>query len=479
MTTDTHGVRHLGGLVGRLPGDASARVRNAVTLLTGNAVAAFEEPGLVVAAGPSKGLTGLGETTVSIVAGPIYERAQLAARLGLPPDTDPARLVSAGFELWQNEFVEHLTTEAAIFVWEREHRRGFVARDPLGASSVFWCRREGVFAFATELRILLALLDRRPPPDPVGIAHWLRREASRPDLTLYEGISQLGVGHRLRLDPERSSIEPYWRPTYEPLGPLGMEEAVELVRPALERAVRRRLAEDGPTGLLLSGGLDSTSIAGAAGAFDADLRVYSVMFPDIPRVDESTWIDAVTSSAGLPAVRVTPERRGVLTDTYEFVRRWDAPPDGWDVWAAVVYERASADGISVLFNGEGAEALFETRLSLIGDRVRAGRLVDATRLARRLPLGFFYPAPRRLRRVLWRAALPGALPTLGPRLLAARDRRKEPTWLREELLRSVRETAGPAPAAVFERSLVVAAARVRTHRGLAGPRAASVFASPW
>lgn len=439
-------MRHFGGFAGRVPPDAVARTRAAVETLAGGTVATFDAPSLVVTAGPTIELVGRDRTSLCIVAGPVYDQAELAAELGLPAGTDATRLVAAGFRHWRDGVCTQIVSEAALLVWDDQARRGFVARDPLGASSVFWSRQDGVLAFATELRILLALLRRRPAPDPVGVIHWLRRQGSRPDLTLFEGVSQLEVGTRLRLDADGDSIERYWRPTFEPREGLTMEDAVELVRPALQRAVGRRLAETGQTGVLLSGGLDSTSAVGAARALAADLRAYSLVFPDRPQIDESRWIDDVAAATGYPVVRLTPEPRGALTTTIEFIRRWDAPPEGWDVWADSVYARVVADGIRVLLTGETAEALFDTRLALIGDRLRAGRALKASRLARRAPLGFYNPSPATLRRILWHAALPGLLPTVGPRLVALRDRRREPNWLRPEVGRSLRETAGPSAA---------------------------------
>ncbi len=439
------GIRHMAGLAGRLPADATERVRGAVRTLVGDSVASVAEPALVVAAGPTRNLAGVSESSVCVIAGPLYDLAELAGSLDLPHTTSPDGLVNEAFERWGEEVLAHLTAEAAILAWDRAGSRGFVSRDPLGAASVFWCREGGAVAFASELRILLALVRRRPAPDGVGIAHWLRRDDSRPDITLYEGVSQLPVGHRLRLEPGHVSLESYWRPIYVPPERLSMDEAVEVVQPVLLRAVERRLAPDGTTGILLSGGLDSTSVAGFARALGAQLCGYSNVFPDRPRVDESSWIEAMAASAAVPVVRVAPEAKGLLPDALEFVQRWAAPPEGYDVWSAPLYRQAADDGVGVLLTGDAAETLFNTRFSLIGDRLRSGRVLAAMRLARQAPLGLFYPPPRMLLRILWHEALPAAVPSLGSLILPALEQRRQPSWLRPEVVRTLRDTVGPLP----------------------------------
>lgn len=304
------GIRHLAGLYGTLPSAARERARDAVAMLVGDAVATAEEPGLVLAAGPAEQLDGLSDSAICIAAGPLYDAPELAANLGLPSVPTPDSLIHAAFGRWGESALGNLTSEAAVLMWNRPEARGFLARDPLGASSVFWCRQGSVLAFATELRILLALLQRRPATDVTGIAHWLRREASRPDITLYEGVSQLGPGYRLRLEANRASVEQYWRPTFEPPERLSMEEAVARLRPVFLRSVERRLAEAGGTGVLLSGGLDSTSVAGAAEALHAEVRGYSNVFPDRPEIDESSWIDGMAAATKMPVARTSRKPPG-------------------------------------------------------------------------------------------------------------------------------------------------------------------------
>lgn len=103
-----------------------------------------------------------------------------------------------------------------------------------------------------------------------------------------------------------------------------------------------------------------------------------------------------------------------------------------------------------MLTGDGAESLFDTRLALIGDRLRSGRVVEAQRLARSAPLGFFYPPPRMLVWLLWHEVFSAAAPNTSFRLQSALGRRNEPEWLRADVLEVVRATAGPRPSQAFD-----------------------------
>src|SRR5207244_7996622 len=115
---------------------------------------------------------------------------------------------------WGESVLTRLRTEACILVWDSAARTGFVARDPLGFSSLFWSRSGDGIVFATELRVVLDLLPTRPAPDPVGVTHWLRREATRPELTLYQGVWQGPAGPGPAAGAEEGRGGTDWRATH-------------------------------------------------------------------------------------------------------------------------------------------------------------------------------------------------------------------------------------------------------------------------
>src|SRR5205823_4408233 len=72
--------------------------------------------------------------------------------------------------------------------------------------------------------------------------------------------------------------------------------------------------------------------------------------------------------------------------------------------------RAAADGVDVMLDGEGGDELFGCAPYLVADRLRAGRLLAAVRLARRLPGMGEHPRPRLIRRAMLRYGVRPAIP---------------------------------------------------------------------
>jgi len=414
---------HLAGFGHGAPADAAARLRAAMELL------AVEDPGLresqwlTLAFGPAESCEVVeDETTFAALAGVLFPDEPLAVSLSR----------------WGDEAPRHLRFEGALLASDRRRHSFSVARDHLGYGSLYWTEAEGTVAFASELRLLLALLRRRPSPDGTAIALWLGLDASRTDVSFYEGVRQVPAGHRLVVTKEGASVESYWQPTYRPPEKWTIADAVEELRPAVLRAVERRLPPGGGAAVLMSGGVDSSAVAGFARALRPDVVAYSEVFPSTPEVDESAWIDEVVRFLGIESVRAAMEPQGLLVDLTSFIRSWCVPPDSSNYWAQPLLRRAAEDGNTTILTGEGGDEVFAVRDGVIADRLRHGRVLSAYRLTRALPQMLLYPSPRRLVAAFWQGGVQSAFPRLARTTGGA-----GPRWLTPNARRTLREAADP------------------------------------
>lgn len=374
-----------------------------------------------------------------LLDGYLDNASELSAALEIPDGASPEELLGAGWRRWGRELLPRMRGDFALLIWDRGRDEGLLARDQLGVRSMFLHDASEALCFAGEVRHLLALLPRRPAPDPVGVAHWVSMSNRPGSATLYTGIRRMNPGAMLLLGREGVREQRYWAPRFtEPL--TGSEpDVAQQMRAALDRAVRLRIgSDDGSTGVLMSGGLDSASVAAVA-ARQAPGRVsaYSGVFPEHPAVDESALIDELRRTLDLPGITAEVRAGGLLASALQAIAAWEMPLLGWgDFWTLPLLRTAAAAGVRVTLGGDGGDELFAVRSYLLADRLRAGHPLQALDLARELPGAGDRPARRKVARVMVNTALAGALPyRLHGILRRPFANRDAPNWLRPEATR--------------------------------------------
>jgi asparagine synthase (glutamine-hydrolysing) len=364
---------------------------------------------LVVAAPDSPG--GQGDV-ICIIDGGVYNSEELAAELGLERSEQPETVLAAGYRRWGGALASRLRGEFAALIWDRRHARGLLLPDQLGVRSIF-LRSEGRrLWFGTEVRNVLACLPSRPAPDPVAISHWLARTSSPDGATVYEGISGLPWGHLVELNSDGWAVQRYWQPEFQEPLQMSRGELVEEIQESLCQAVDRRLDPVGPTGVLMSGGLDSTSVAALAHYLAPDGAVaFASTFPNYPHINEVAWLDAVESHVDLPTVRYAAQGPGIIASGLEHLLHWDLPPHAWgDPWFQPLLRGARERGLTTILGGEGGDELFGSRFYLGADLMHRGRLVSAARFLRGLPEFGSRASKRSFAELFWRFGV-GGLPS--------------------------------------------------------------------
>lgn len=295
------------------------------------------------------------------------------------------------YERFGPELLPRLRGDFALLLWDPATRTGLLARDQLGARPLHLHRNGGCLAFASELRNVMRLLPVSPAPDRAVLEGWLSSGTSGGDSTLFEGVRTLAPASWVELGRNGPS-EPmrYWTPRYRTPDRMSADEASDTVRESVIRAVRRRAGDAHASAVLLSGGIDSATVAGvAASALDPSSRPrrgYTVTFPDHPEIDEGALTARVASAAGLEATSLRLRSGSVLGGALDYIHAWATPPSSPNLFfLRPILDRARDDGITTLLDGEGGDAVFWYAPTLLADRIRSGRLLSAWRLAGRFP----------------------------------------------------------------------------------------------
>ncbi len=333
-----------------------------------------------------------------VLNGELYNYRELRERLVLCghsfiTGSDTEVLVHA-WEEWGEDTLTELRGMFAFALLDLRERYAtapilFLARDPLGIKPLYYTQTPDGFAFASEVRALLAAgaVSRRLSQDALT-AYLLFGSVSEP-VTLIEGVFSLPPGHRMLLHvPERRRMpraRQWWDPALSPAArdtrkPRDLTSAAKKLRPMLEDAVRAHLIADVPVGLFLSSGLDSGAIATLAARAQAGIQSFTLTFPGTA-FDEAELARVIAKRCRTNHTEVPLDGETIVSRLDEAIAALDQPTmDAVNTY--FVSWAARKVGLKVALSGLGGDELF------------AGypTFADTPRLAKLIRIAWFVPA---------------------------------------------------------------------------------------
>ncbi|MFI1916372.1 asparagine synthase (glutamine-hydrolyzing) [Nocardia sp. NPDC020380] len=299
-------------------------------------------------------------------------REQLAG-LGHSFTTDSdTEVVLRAYLQWGESLVDHLNGMYAFAIWDQRDEKLVMVRDRMGIKPFYFYRTPDGVLFGSEPKAILANPLARKAVELDGMRE-LFAFTKAPGWSLWKGMSEVLPGTLTTVDRNGLRERTYWRLTAVEHTD-SQDDSVEHVRELLTDIVDRQLISDVPRCILLSGGLDSSSITGLAArrlARDGEqVRTFSVDFvnqeanfvpdemrdtPDSPFVRDvaeyvkSAHQDVILNPADLADISV---RRAVITAR-------DIPQGLGDMDSSLyLLFRAIREQSTVALSGESADEVF-------------------------------------------------------------------------------------------------------------------------
>jgi len=356
-----------------------------------------------------------------------------------------AALVACAYQTWGESCAGHLRGPFAFVLWDGRRQRLVCARDALGERRLYYFLDARWFVVASEVLALRAHPSVPSGVDECSLARYFAVQAPNPGSTYYSAIRELQPAHRLVVDRDTSAIDRYWNfdPT-EKIRYRSDDEYAEHFRSLLGTSVDRCFRSTTPPAILMSGGLDSTSIAAlAATRIRGRTRTISWVFDELKEIDERRYMNPVVAAFGLEANRFLADDLWPLKS---------GSPNGWNANGPLrnpymellgrSYQEARGAGSRVVVPGWLGDELYNGAQMWLADFVGEGRLIDAGKelgihLRRHGLCGDFSTAP--LRHLLSR----GLSVAPGWRVLRSRRRQRGFSWLTDHA-RALIETEGGA-----------------------------------
>jgi len=370
-----------------------------------------------------------------VLDGRIDNAAAVARTLGLPSSASAEVVILEGYRQWGQAFASRLLGDFVCIIWDPSERRLVAARDAVGVKPLYYQTTRDLALVASGLTAFSAADGTSPRVNDGMLAEYLACGITSLSETLYEGVFRLPPAHTLTIGADSVRVERYWDGRDAPdVRYPDDAQYDEHLRGLLAEAVRCRTLDAPVVGVLLSGGIDSSTVASIASATRPVVGCSNV-FPGYS-CDESRYIDAVTDATGITSLRVVPPvvcRDRLDTDATTF---GDFPTYPNIATTDAARELAVANGIRVLLTGEGGDEWFSGSYYRYADLVRSGRLIALARAWRddrsiAGPDGIEFP-PHRLLRLGVVPNLPAAVRSALRRTLHRGAAVTAPSWMNRE-----------------------------------------------
>lgn len=188
------------------------------------------------------------------------------------------------YKEWGRVCVKKFNGMFAFAILDNTNGELFIARDQIGIKPLYYYHENGRFIFSSEAKALFA--------------HDISKELSRESLntyfrflyvpapfTIWKHVHKLQPGHMILVKNRQIKVEKYW--DYEALDLLKDKSSIlSQTKNLIEDSVKLQLVSDRPVGIYLSGGIDSTIIAGVASSLSPHIKTFSVGFEETEEGDK-------------------------------------------------------------------------------------------------------------------------------------------------------------------------------------------------
>ena len=268
-----------------------------------------------------------------------------------------------GWERHGARFLERVRGMFAFAIWDREKERGYLARDAFGIKPLYVAEHGGEVLFASEVRSILATQRIQPALSSAAVASYLFTGSVAEPLTIIEGIVSVPPGCVVEVRPEGGGYvtgQPErFIAAFAPSEDIHRElpSHVHRVRNALRDSVRYHLVSDVPVAVFLSGGIDSSAVAGLASEVaESRIESFTVTF------SETDFSEALPAREA--AKRFNTKHHEILLSGQDLLNAlpdvfaaMDQPSlDGLNTF--VVSRAVRSFGIKVVLSGLGGDELF-------------------------------------------------------------------------------------------------------------------------
>jgi asparagine synthase (glutamine-hydrolysing) len=272
-------------------------------------------------------------------------------------------VIPLAYARWGIDSISRLHGMFAFAIWNGDNRELILVRDRLGKKPLFYFFDGNSFVFGSEIKAVLALLPQTPEIDPEALNDYLTYLYIPYPKTIFRGIMQLPPATWMRVsvrpDGLKSEMHQYWS-SLEAVAPAShsASDLASNLQDLLGDAVQSRLVADVPLGVLLSGGMDSSTITAImARTSTKPVHSFSIGFPAFATYNELPFARTVAQEFGC-SHEILEAEASCSRHLAKIVWHFDQPFGNPTAVLTYILSELTKRSVTVALTGDGGDELF-------------------------------------------------------------------------------------------------------------------------
>jgi asparagine synthase (glutamine-hydrolysing) len=260
------------------------------------------------------------------------------------------------------DFLSMLNGMFSLAIFDRERHRLLLARDPLGIKPLYYYQNGSAFVFASEIKAILDSGYYTTEINWQSVYDYFTYLYVPSPQTIFRDIWQVPPGHSLivELRTGETKLASFWQVRRLPeIETASRPELEDRTKYLLRQSVRQQLVSDVPLGVFLSGGIDSTIVAGLACEVNRNVKTFTIVFEgrEFQYFNEQQVASAISRHLGTEHHEITVPAAD-LWPMLDLVNHFDQPFGNPTFYLMYLVSKYSRDEITVALCGAGGDELY-------------------------------------------------------------------------------------------------------------------------
>lgn len=270
-------------------------------------------------------------------------------------------VILEAFSFWGEHFVHRLNGMFAIAIYDKIEKELYLYRDRIGIKPLYYHWDGSSLLFASEINSFKEVQSVEKTINQQAIAAFLHLGYIPAPLSIYESIHKLEAGAFLKISKNTLIKAKYWEPhSVIREGVITDEmEAQKQLESLIAHSVKSQLIADVPSGVFLSGGIDSSLIAAmAVKVSSAPINTFSIGFKE-NKFDESVHAQKVAGHLKTNHHEfIVSHNDAIQILTGELFNTYGEPFADSSAIPTMLVSKLAKQYVTVALSGEGGDELF-------------------------------------------------------------------------------------------------------------------------